>query len=437
MAILLGHATAVAQETDGTNWQEKAGLVLVKPQAWSADDLAAVVEFQAFTDRTVRGRQAAGYFIFRNGTSSDLQVPAARIVKMVIFPEPVRELVRAEQRAALQKRIDEYTALGAKFPAAGRPLEKFLTALRADAAKFDGGNVKDESGWVPKSVFYKKKADALAGLAVMDIKSAPKVRSLNLSLNQYFAGLEDLVGIEPSVKAQVDSVRALYERLRRKEERNELMEKLKSPNATFDNSLLYVATLKTLQPAEDPAVSRFLDLWDRSVKKAAKLSAQVAEVRTALEEEMAPKAAPPKAAVISADLVAGIQQAAEDLADFRKGNPPPVIEVPAPMVKALVACSAGLPDIRKEMDARRYYEAKFMLAEISGAASLVGPNTAAAADVFQQKATTEIRKFEALRGEGKALQDTGKKNEAVMKYREAWATMPDKDVAARIESLKN
>jgi len=431
MVFLLGGPFGSAQEPEADGWQEKSGFALVKPLAWSQDNLTSVVEFHAFIDRTAKGRKVAGYFVFRTVKTPELQVPSARVVKMVVYPEPLGQLVQKEQRAELQKIIEEYAALGAKYPSVSPLLEKPLAALSADAAKFDAGSVKEGGKWVVRAAFYKKKADDLVALVGMEITGAPKVRALNLSANQYYIGLEEIAGVEPSVKTQLESVRSLYETLRRKEERNELVEKLKAPDVTFENSELFVKTLKTLKPEEDTAVSRFLDEWDRSVERAAKLRERVGVLRVAFEQEMAAKTDTTQPVVVSGDLATRACQITEELKGF-----PQAIPIPAPLVKAMAVCATSLPDIQKEMEAHGYFEAKSKIGEILNSARLVGPGTAAAVDLLQKKTTAEIEKFEALRDEAKVLQAGGKVKEALIKYREAWAVMPDKDVAARIAALK-
>lgn len=424
------------QDVDGSSWQEKPGFALVKPQPWSPDNLANVVEFQAFTDRTVKGRQIAGYFVFRNGKTANSQVPAGKIVKLVVFPAAPAQIARAEQRAALQKIIDEYAALGVQFPAAVPVLEKFLSGLRSDAAKFDAGSVKDGGKWIPGAEYRKKKADELANLLRMEITGAQRVRDLNLMASQYYVGLEDLAKTEPAAKAQLDGVRAQYESLRRKEERSELLAKLVAPNPVFENSELYVRTLKTLKPSEDPAARQFIELWDRSLAKAAKLNSKVEELKQGFEKEMAAKKDPAVPVSPSNDIVARIHVASQELNDYRAGTPPAAIQISTPQAEALAACSEGLAGLAKQLEAREYFDAKVTIAGLIAPAGVVGPNTLAVVEELQKQANSEIAKFQSLRDEAKAMQDTGKANEALMKYREAWAVMPDKDVAAIIETLK-
>ena len=170
--------------------------------------------------------------------------------------------------------------------------------------------------------------------------------------------------------------------------------------------------------------------------KAAKLSARIDELKSNFEQEMSGKNDATKPVVVSEDLAAGIRQMTEALKEFRAGSPPPAIPVHGSLADSLAACATGLPDVRKQIEAHQYIEGKTLIAGLLGSAATVGPNTSAAVDVLQKQTTSEIRKFEVLRDEAKLLKTGGKTKEALIKYREAWAVMPDKDVAAQIEALK-
>ena len=428
---LLGGGMGVAQETKGGEWQERSGFALVKPQPWSQDNQASIIEFLAFADRSVKGSKAAGYFVLRTAKTPEMQVPSARVVKLVVYPEPPRDLVRAEHRAALQKIIDEYAAISAKFSSVSPVLEKRLAVLNADAAKFDAGNIKEAGRWAAKSAAYKKKADELASLAQVEMTSAPKVKAYNLSESQYYIGLQQMAAAEPAVKAQLESVRSLYESLCRKEERNELVGKLKAPDVTSENAELYIKTLKSLKPEEDSVLNQFLESWGRSEELAAKLRARIAAQQAAFGKEMAAKTDATQPVVVSADLAARVSQTLEEL----KGVPQ-AIPLPVAQAKAMAACASSLQDIQKDMETHRYFDAKGKIVDILKLATLVGSSTAAAVDLLQKKTTAEIEKFESLRDEAKGLQAGGKAKEALIKYNEALAIMPDKDVTAQVASLK-
>ena len=425
----LGSALVFAEDPIG-GWEEKPGFALVKPQPWSQDSMSTVVEFQAFTDRTVRGGAVAGYYVLRTLKTPELQVPAARVVRMVVYPVSPSEIVRAEQRAALQKMIDENKALCAKFPSAALQLEKPLAALGADAGKFDSGKVKNAGKWIDKTAFYKKKADDLVALAKTEITDSKKVRDLNLSSSQYYIGLQEMAEAEPSLKSQLDGVLAFYQRLCRTEERNELMEKLKSGNMPLEESEHCVKRLKALKPEEDPTVNQYLESMVRNVDKAARLSVRIQELQAAFEREMATKTDATKPVVVSEDLAARTSQINIEINSIPQSLHPPVS-----LANAMDSCATALPEIQKEMDAQLYFDAKGSIVEIVSSSKLIGPFTAAAVSLLQKKTTSVLEKFEALRDEAKALKAGGKTKEAIAKYQEALAVVPDNDVTAQIDAL--
>ena len=431
MCLLLGCCAVFGQDSKIEGWQEKSGFALVKPQAWSQENQAKLVEFQAFIDRTVKEGAVAGYFIFRTSKNPKLQVPAALVVRWVVYPEPVSRMICAEERTEIQKKIDDWKTMSAKFPLAARILEKPLAALGEDVAKFDAGNVKDAGKWVPKVAYYKKKADDLVDLAKMEITRTKKVSAVSLSANQYYIGLEEMAKIEPSVTPQMENVRSLYDSLCRKEARIELCDKLKAPDVTFERSVAYVKALKSLRPEEDEAVVRAIGAWDRSVDQAAKLCSRIDAQRAAFEQELSTKTDATHPVVLSEDLASQASKITGEFVGF-----PPAIQLPLPLAKAMAACATSLPDVQKDMEARQYLEAKLKIVELEKPASLVGPSTSAAVDLLQKKANVEIERFSSRVSDAKALQAAGKPNDALVKYREAWEIIPDKGVAAQIESLK-
>ena len=78
--------TLRSQPGDGFNVQERAGVVLVKPQPWSKNAEATVLEFQSFINRTADGTSGAGYYEFRTKNADRRQVQVGRIVKLCCLP---------------------------------------------------------------------------------------------------------------------------------------------------------------------------------------------------------------------------------------------------------------------------------------------------------------------------------------------------------------
>lgn len=433
-AMFLAAATVAAASNASDRGQEKPGIALVKPQSWSQDDQATALEFLGYVDRSVKTHPGAGYFEFHTARSSHYQVPASRVVKLVIFPEEPGEVITTEQREALRRSIEELELLSKKFPTAVRSLKTPLEHLRIDAEKYDSGYIKTDGQWIARTVYFKQKANALVEILTTELTSKKNLGKTHLESNQYFRGLLELANGEPSVQPLVESVRALYEQLVRKQRRADILGKLNAPNLTFSEAEILVKQLKSLRPAEDPESSKLVQNWDAAVARAEQLSKQVTELRASLEAEMATASGKPP--MISPELSGRVQQVAEAVKQFCASSPSPVIRVPDALARAMNAYVQGLPLVVKQMEKRQYIEAKALLDPIIPQASLIGPDCASTMGGLQRKVTGEVEKFQSLRNEAKMLAEGDKLEEALKKYEEAFAVIPDKNIAAQIEALK-
>lgn len=423
-ALCIGTTLHVSAQTP-----DKPGVALVKPQAWSQPGQATAMEFRSFKDRSVKTSPGAGYFEFTTDRGQTTQIPAGRVVKMVIYPDSPVELVTAEQRQALQKAIDDFTEIGRTFPSAARPLDPSMKMLAAEAAKFDAGNVKIEGAWQPRAAYFRQKAASLVELANADIASAGE--DFNIEMNQYYLGLVDLARSEPSVKPQADAVKAKFDQRRRKIERDALLARLSAPGVTRDQAEPLVAKVRSLSPAEDAAAATFLRNWDTAVATAGELTRVIDEARTAFEADLK------EGSTTVGDAAAQkAREASALLARFRAGSPPAAIKVPAEAADTMMACVEQLPVVQKRMAERLYFDAKEALDPISSRIAMIGPNSTAAVRAIQQKVTGEIERFSRLRDEAKLLADNKKTAEALKKYEEAYAVIPAPDVAAQIAALK-
>ncbi|MEI8311906.1 MAG: hypothetical protein WCH98_14250 [Verrucomicrobiota bacterium] len=420
---------AAAQSMDDSRSRSKPGVVLVKPQAWSNDEQASVVEFSAFTDHS-------GYIEFRTAKAPNFQVATAKIVKLVVYPDSPPSLTTAEQRATLQKSIDEFAALSEKYPAAVRQLEKAAAPLKSDVAKYDAGNVKDDGQWTLRSAYYKQKATALADLLRPELVSAPRIKEVDLTANQYFLGLQDLAQAEPSVRTVVESVRALYDSLVRKSDREELLNQINSPVITFDQAVELVNKLKALQPREDARANLFVQSWDTAVANAGQLTKQITDTQAQFESSMPAPEDSAKPPVISPDLAVSLEKLAAAAKAFRSGSPPTAIRVPLQLADAMLACGEKFPALGKQIQAREFLDAKALIDPLTNQAGIIGPKTSKALAGIQKKLNGDIEKFQSLRNEGKMLAENDKIEAALKKYQQAYAIIPAKDVAAQIDALK-
>jgi tetratricopeptide (TPR) repeat protein len=402
---------------------------MIKPQAWSKDDQAIVLEFQAASNHT-------GYYQFRTAKSPAYQVPAAKVVTVILFPESPVSIMSGEQRAALQKTMEEFAAQGRKFPAAARILDQALAPLKADAAKYDAGNIKEDSQWVLRTAYYQKKAAALADLIKPEILSAPKIKDLDLATDNYFVGLQELARTEPSVRPVLAGIQSLYDSRVRKEERADLLRQLNSGGITLDQASELVKKLKALLPQEDVGANLFVQSWDTATEKATELTKQIQAVQVQFEASGAEVADASGSLSISPELAASLKKMSESVREFRAGSPPAVIRVPLALADAMLAFGDNLPVLEKQIKARELFDAKAILDPLVRQAVLIGPKTSASLAGIQKQVNGNVGKFLVLRDEGKMLADNDKIEEALKKYEEAYAIVPAKDIAAQIEALK-
>lgn len=423
--LLCASALALAQPAE----ENKPGIAIVKPQAWSQEGQATVLEFQGFSNRT-------GYVDFRTAKTPSYQVASARVVKIVVYPESPASISSATQRASLQKTIEDFAAIAQRFPSSGPALEKALAPLKSDAAKYDAGSVKEDGQWQPRATYFKQKAGALANLLRPELMASPKIKEFDLAGNQYYIGLLELQKSEPTVGAVVGGIQALYDSLVRKEDRNAILAKLNAPGTSYEQSMELLKQLKSLRPEEDSQAILFVQRWDTAVSKADAVTKAVTSAQTQTEACMSAFAETTSAPELTPALVTQIEQMSDAVKDFRAGSPPPVIVVPLHLADAMVAVADNLPVLAKHLAARQLLDAKSVLDSISPQSSLIGPKTSAVLAGLQRKLTADVEKFQALRNEGKMLAENDKIEEALKKYEGAYAIIPAKDVAEQIESLK-
>jgi len=426
VALLFSFLSPLVAQSPGDGSQ-RPGIAMVKPQAWSKDDQATVLEFQAVSNHT-------GYYQFRTEKAPAYQVPSAKVVTLILFPESPADITLAAQRAALQKTIDDFTVAGKRFPSAARAVDQAVAPLKADAEKFDAGNVKVNGQWISKAVYFQQKAASLADLLRPEILSAPKIKDLDLSADQYFIGLQELASSEPSVRPVIAGIQSLYDSMVRKQDRAELLRQLKAGGLTFDQAAELVKKLKTLQPQEDASANLFVQSWDTATGKASQLTAQITAVQAQFEATV-PDASS-SAPVLNPDLAAAIGKMADAVRQYRSGSPPTEIQVPLQTADAMVALADNLPVLDKQIKARELIDAKSIIDPLLRQADLIGPKAAASLAGTQKKVNGDVEKFLILRNEAKMLADGDKIEPALKKYEQAYAIVAAKDVAAQIEALK-
>lgn len=434
-AASLVHGQAPA---GGFTLQERAGIVLVKPQAWSKDSEAVVVEFQAFTDRTASGAAGAGYIEFRTKATDKRQIPAARIVKMVVYPEPhlVKEVITDKDRDALAAVAEEIKTTIAKFPASRTYVEPALKKVQEEVATYDSGKVKTGGNWVAKDAYVADRARTFAGQIKPDILSAKPPSSFDLANDPRFLALEDLAKSNPSVKPLVAELSNMHGKLVRAETRQNLLAKLSGPDLAFPEAGIAITQLKSLKPEEDPRTVLFLKNWDASVAKVNEASEQAKKLAASLEKEMAEVKTGEGLPEISPELDKDIASLNVAMSSFTASKPPAPLLAEAGRALAVCATASGFGKLKTTFADRQYLEAKDLLDQLSGQVTLVGPETVRVVAGLQTVAATFISEFSRLREEGKVQADANKPAEALAAYEKAFAVIPDPAVGEQIAQLK-
>jgi hypothetical protein len=437
--ILIAASVARSQTpSDGFTVQERAGIVLVKPQAWSKDNEAVVVEFQAFTDRTASGASGAGYIEFRTKGSPKRQIPTARIVKMVVYPEPhlVKEVLTDQDRDALAAVADEIKTTIAKYPASRTYVEPALKKVQEEVATYDSGKVKTGGAWVARDVYVAERARTFASQIKPDILSAKPPSSFDLVNDPRFLALQDFAKSNASVKPLVTELSNMHGKLVRAETRQNLLAKLAGPDLGFPGASAAVTQLKSLQPEEDPRTVLFLKNWDANVAKVNESSEQAKKLAAALESEMTtvkPEEALPE---ISPQLDQQIAALNLSMASFTASKPPAPLLAEAGQALAVCATASGFGKLKAIIADRQFLEAKDVLDQLSGQVTLIGPETVRVVAGLQTVAASSISEFSRLREEGKVQADANKPAEALAAYEKAFAVIPDPAVGEQIAELK-
>jgi hypothetical protein len=88
------------------------------------------------------------------------------------------------------------------------------------------------------------------------------------------------------------------------------------------------------------------------------------------------------------------------------------------------------------MAAREFAAASRELSLLESQCKQIGENASIAVSALKVAATIEVDKFKKLKDEGQAALDSGNKVEAVKKFQEALAVMPDKEVEEKLAALQ-
>jgi hypothetical protein len=440
-SVLLWCATApslAAQSGSGFVLQKRAGVVFVKPQPWSRDSEATVFEFQGFINRTADGGFGAGYYEFQTKNADRRQIPTARIVKLVIYPDVQEfgDVVGQQDRWVLVSAIEELERVAAKYPSSRSYLEPSIGKLNEELAQFDSGNVKSEGVWISRQTYIKRMATKLASQLKAEIARAQPPSSMNLEDDPRFISLKELAGTDVEAKRLATEVSTHLEALVREEKRRDLLAKLARPTTTLAEAKAMVEQLRALRPNEDPKAAAFVKTWNSGLVTAEAASAEAEEICASLERELADFNSPEGLPPISAELDKQIFALKGRITRFMATHPPNQLVGMTQRAAAICDTEADFTKLKAILVGKQYLDAKDVLDALAGRASLVGPQTVRVVATLQRSTVEKIEEFTRLRAEGKLLAESGKKLEALEKFDAAFAVVPDAEVGQQISQLK-
>lgn len=436
VAVLLAGAANLNAQSPGARTQQTAGLAMVKPQVWSKNSEATVMEFTAFEDRTAVGNSAAGYYEFRTKSGQQRQVPAGRVAKLVIYPDSsiIPDLVGSDDRNRLDATRRELQKSVTDFPSTKTYLTPFINQLGEIIAKFDSGQVKVQGVWIARSEYAKVQAAKLASQIKNDIRAANPPGSFDLANDPKYLALVDMAKDNPAVKKLLDDVVASQQTGARADRRRQILAALQNPATPPATCRELVAELGKLQPSDEPASKEAFEKWSRAIGELDKLndSAKV----LAADSEQSLKAPTTKPGEGPGDVVLfRMDTLRKDWNRLRGGSVGRQLFVGDSPAGSLAAVSAVFLDVPAMEKNRDLFQAKTILDEAAPLAGSVGPATAGFIASKQKDLSIKIDLFTKTRDEGKAHEDAGRSTEAVAKYREALAIANDPGLSAAVDRL--
>lgn len=434
VALSLGVCKLSAQTRDGSTPVSKRGFALVKPQTWSPANQATVQKFVKFTDRTARGTPGAGYFVFELSNNQERQVPASQVVKIVVEPEVPKDMLSQADCDALQKFIADFNQIGVTFPQAATLIAEMLKPSLDAVTQFKAGKVRINEGYISEKEYKKMLFDKVEAKLYQDIREAVTAKAVvafRLISNDDFLKLQDLAKTEMDLQGRLNAVKTRYDELCAKEDMNELLAKLENPNLEPSSLAVILGRLKKV-PTPDSQIRRVIEQADT----ASQISNLVNEIKSALEAlfvNLPENGAVPS---LGPQLASQIQTLETQFTIFSSGSPPSGINVPSESVTAAIALCNQLPKLDSLLLERDFFAAESAIAPLVQSSAKIGSKTNEGIKALQSFITAKLGAFSKLREEAVMLAQAGKKKEALAKYLEALAIMPNAQLAAQVEELK-
>jgi len=428
-----------AQTPGGPQSQDTPGIALVKPQAWSKEADARVFEFVSFVDRRASSNAAAGYYEFQTPGGQKIQHDSSKVLRVIVYPDANRvpTLIQQADRDKIEEAVKEIEALTVRFPSTKTYLQPRLATFSELLTRFDGGEVKVDGKWVQRRVFLDKQAAALVDILKVEIDRANPPGSFNLKEDPKFIELTSMAKDSPRAKAFVDQMQALQEKVLRVEKRRQILSKLQAPSLSLEESQKLVIELQGLEPGEDPSSILFLENWKTGTKKFENLTASAATLAGLLEPQLVAVTDFSKVPELTPETQTQAVALMEANTSFESSRAPAQLKSANTKAESVDVVSNGLIALAPLVKASQYLEAKELLDRMAPKADQVGPGSVRVIGELQKIAASKIEQFTRVREEAKALMDSGKSAEAVLKYEEALTIIADPGVTRAIEEIKN
>ena len=424
------------RQGDGFTLQEVPGIALVKPQSWSKDTQATVMEFSGYIDRSAVGHGGAGYYEFQLPSGQRRQVEVGRVLKVVEYPDPdrVQTLLDARDREKVEQTLAELEKVIAKFPSTrsflADKMKNFATLLQ----NYEAGKVKLEGQWIPRSVYVQSQAQRFAKLVQEDIEAASPPGSHDLNFDPKYQELLVLAKDSPAAKALAEQLKARNGELARRERRKQILEKLEEGELPLTACNKLIEELAKLKPEEDEKAAQVLARWQKARLDAESLATLAATLGEKIDQSLEGAVAEqplvlPEETVVA---VSGLQGKVEAWKQSQAPVQLQEIITPAVAVIAAVEIARQAGSLISE---RQFFQLQELLEAKAGSAMQTGPNTRQFLEGLRALTTERVEAFVSVREAAKQLAEQGKTEEARGKYEEALAILADDGVARTLQNL--
>jgi hypothetical protein len=425
-AVLASAAALFAQAQDGRVMIEKSGIALVKPNPWSPPSSAQIVRFSGYADRRARGHAGQGYFELQMAEGKTRQYQAAQVIQLIAPPEIPKTIDSQSARDQVEAEAKKILSASTSVPSATAELKKMAKPFEEAVSQFDAGNVLVDGKWISAAERRKHDADRFEKLLRSELARAKRKADFNLDSNSYFLALSNHGKNDPEIQVRADALRKEYLAMVAFEEQGDIIALLRKPETSSEEVERLLARLKSA-PNPGEAAKRVLEQAEEATTLAVDAKTLCGDLNSALGQS--PSAIP-------ADLATRIQDFTTRVKTYRAGHPPVGLPAPNAEANALDAFATSWPEIASLMAARDFPAASRELSLLESQCKQIGENASTAVSALKVAATIEVDKFKKLKDEGQVALDSGNKVEAVKKFQEALAVMPDKEVEEKLADLQ-